>query len=173
MKYLKNKYVIVLIVFLAGFLIGRTQGPERIEIKEKVVDQSELIEEMKSRIESLKKENLKENVRTVIVEKPDGTKITTKTRATEKSTSTAELSDNNKSTELKKKTTTETETKKIFSSNHNAVGIRPHYELFSTFDAEVYVRAGTKCSFLECYIQGSYMLVEKTPAVSVGLEYRF
>lgn len=169
----RSKLFAGLLCLVIGFLFGRFQGPEKVEIVEKSVDQSELIRDLQSRIESLKKENLRENVRTVVVEKPDGTRVTTRTRETEKTTSETKLSDKKESSEESKLSSREKKTIETFSSKRNSFGVRGSYKLFTEIDGEVYLRAGMACAFLDCYVQGSYFIRSKSPAVAVGIEYRF
>lgn len=170
---LKSKYIFVLLALLIGFLVGKNQGPEKVQSTEEIRKKESIISELQSRIESLKKEQLKENVKTVVVEKPDGTKVTTRTRSTERTTETAKLAEKEKSLQ----SNTELESKKkiveTFSSNHNAIGLRPSYRLFSEFETEVYLKAGMKCFIFECYAEGSYLILSKSPRAVVGIEYRF
>jgi len=170
----KRSYIVIAVVALAiGFLIGRSQGPEKVEHTEKIEKQRQVITDLEKRIKSLREENLKESVKTVIVEKPDGTKVTTRTRDTEKKTNVTKLSDEKEKSDVKESTKIETKTVTVFHSNHNAVGVRPSYKLFDRFEAEAYLKAGMKCFIFECYVEGSYAFVEKETRAIAGLEYRF
>lgn len=173
MNLLKNRYVIILAALFVGFLAGKKSGPERVEISEDLKKKESIISDLQNRIESLQRENLKENEKTVIVESPDGTRTTTKTRTTEKTTEVAKLSEEKKSSLETSEVESKKKTVETYSSNHNAIGLRPSYKLFYDFETEVYVKAGMKCFIFECYAEGSYSIVSKTPKVSVGIEYRF
>ena len=172
-KHLKNKYIIFVFIFVLGFFLGKHNMPEKIDLKEEVRKKDVLISGLQSRIESLKKESLKENVKTIIVERPDGTRVTTKTRVTERESTHAKLAKKEKAVMRSAELISNKRITKTFSSNMNAIGIRPYYLLFREFEAEAYIKAGTKCFVFDCYAQGSFLVVGKEPALSVGIEYRF
>ena len=170
---MKKSVAIAVVCLVVGFFVGKSQGPEKIETTETVDRQTKLISELQKRIESLTQENLKENVKTVVVEKPDGTKVTTRTRNTEKSTNTTKLSKEKESNTIDEVVRTEKKVVTTFSSNHNAIGVRPSYKLFDRFEAEAYVKAGMKCFIFECYVEGSYGFIAEEVRAIAGIEYRF
>ena len=148
----RNSVIVAVVCLVIGFAIGRFQGPEKVETTETVETQREMIQSLQARIQSLSQENLKENVKTVVVEKPDGTKITTNTRLTEKQTNRTQLSTSDSSLKENVESKSKKETVTTFSSNRNSFGVRGSYLLPRTLDAEAYVKAGMKCFILNCYV---------------------
>ena len=171
---MKKQIIIGIVLLIVGFFIGLKQGPEKIEISEKYNEQKEVIKNLQSKIKNLTEENLKENVKTVTVIKPDGTKTVTKNRTTEKKTNSVILSE--KVNKEKSNTSIEKlkNTKTTYHSNHNALGIRPSYQFNSNkIRAETYLKAGLKCFIFECYVEGAYDFPTKGIKASVGIEFRF
>lgn len=170
---MKKLYIVAIVCLGIGFLIGLNQGPSKIEVDEKIKVKSETISKLNSKIKKLTEQNLKESVRTVIVEKPDGTKVTTKERVTEKRINVSEFS--NKSKEVKKEEKSESSKKTVttYGSDRNALGIRPFYRFGENIDYEAYLKAGMKCFIFNCYAEGSYEFINKTVRTSIGIEYRF
>lgn len=171
---LKNKYVIYLFLIVAGFIVGYKSKPTRVIETDNSNEYEKVISDLKSKIEKISNENLKENVKTVTFEKPDGTKVTTKTRATEKNTNVIKVTqekDNSKNTKSLK---TERKTETINSENLNAIGLKYQYSVTDfKLSPAAYVQAGMKCFIFRCYVEGQYLITDKNIMASVGIELRF
>lgn len=170
----KNKYVIYLALIAIGFIVGYKSKPARVVETDNSNEYEKVINNLKSKIEKMSNENLKENVKTVTIEKPDGTKVTTKTRATEKNTNVTKITqekDNSKNTKSLK---IERKTETINSENLNAVGLKYQYSVtdFSLSPA-AYVQASMKCFIFRCYVEGQYLITDRNIMASAGIELRF
>lgn len=172
---MKKQIVIGIVLLGLGFFIGLKQGPEKVETTEEIEQHKNTITQLQLKIEKLSEESLKENVRTVIIEKPDGTKITTKVRNTETLRKNVTLSNKTKIANIIESTKTARTSKTTYRSNHNAFGVRPSFVFNSNqIKAEIYFEAGVDCLFIfECYVEGAYEVIDKGLKVSAGFEYRF
>ena len=134
LKKMVNKNSLVVIGIAAAFLAGHRSGSQFSEKKtvvKKVID---------------------ERVKTVVIEKPDGTKVTTTERNTHSSSSQKET---------------------IKAEKMSAVGVRANYRLFKKIDPEIFLQSGMKCFMLSCYVEASYGIESQDARAIFGVKYSF
>lgn len=161
--------VILVVVFAGGYLAGGRAGGDS---KTVIESQQKTISDLKSKIVALEYRALNETMSETVVEKPDGTKITTRNRET-RVTEQREVAENR----------TETRTESAYSRTTNEIrrrllgefGVQETFDFrdFGRPETALYVQAGFPCLIFTCFGEISHSLTAGATVGSIGLKVSF
>lgn len=169
----KNLVIIVIVSGVLGWILCATfSKPDRVIDTTEVDKREKIISNLRGQLKILSEENVKTKTVTVVVEKPDGTKVTTKTKNLEKFINKYTASEKKEYMEEDIKTKEKTRKETIYSTN--SVGVFTHHTI-AGFGVEpvVFLKSSTSCFIVTCFIMGTYGIINKQVGVNVGVALQF